>query len=284
MASHNLAKIEIEGLSVIGYSVAGEESVVAVPELDVCFDIGKAPDQIIPINNVLLTHGHIDHSAGIAYYLSHRNFCGQSPGTILAPGVLMEPIKQILSAWGQLDGTHVPAELVEVKPGDEYNVKPNLIARVFPTKHSRDSIGYTIIEKRKKLKPEYRELNGPQLVELKRQGIQIDDPLEFPLVTYLGDTQCIDYSQLDYVANSKILITECTFYIDDHLDRASAGRHIHINDFARMLEGLNNEHIIVTHVTQRTMLAEARKLLRKKLPGELVKKITFLMDYKNFRR
>ncbi len=284
MASHNLAKIEIEGLSVIGYSVAGEESVVAVPELDVCFDIGKAPDQIIPINNVLLTHGHIDHSAGIAYYLSHRNFCGQSPGTILAPPALMGPIRQILSAWGQLDGTNVPAELVEVKPGDEYNVKPNLIARVFPTKHSRDSVGYTIIEKRKKLKPEYRELNGPQLVELKRQGIPIDDPLEFPLVTYLGDTQCVDYSQLDYIANSKILITECTFYIDDHLDRASAGRHIHINDFAAMLEKLNNEHIIVTHVTQRTTLSEARKLLRKKLPSELVKKITFLMDYKNFRR
>ena len=284
MPSHNLAKIEIDDLTVIGYSVAGEESVVAVPELDVCFDIGKAPDQIIPINNVLLTHGHIDHSAGIAYYLSHRNFCGQSPGTILAPPVLMGPIRQILSAWGQLDGTNVPAELVDVKPGDEFQVKPNLIARVFPTKHSRDSVGYTIIEKRKKLKPEYRELNGPQLVELKRQGIQIDDPLEFPLVTYLGDTQCIDYSQLDYVANSKVLITECTFYIDDHLDRASAGRHIHINDFAAMLEKLNNEHIIVTHVTQRTMLSEARKLLRKKLPAELVKKITFLMDYKNFRR
>ena len=85
MPSHNLAHIKIEKLEIIGYSVAAEETVVAIPQLDVCFDIGKAPEQIISINNVLLTHGHMDHAAGIAYYLSNRNFIGQSPGRIYAP-------------------------------------------------------------------------------------------------------------------------------------------------------------------------------------------------------
>ena len=85
MPSHNLAHIQIGDLDIIGYSVGGEETVVAVPQLDVCFDIGKAPDQVISINHVLLTHGHIDHAAGFAYYLSHRQFDGQVPGTIVAP-------------------------------------------------------------------------------------------------------------------------------------------------------------------------------------------------------
>src|SRR4030042_1045068 len=98
MASHNLAYIKIDDLEIIGYSVAAEETVVAMPQLDVCFDIGKAPNQVISINNILLTHGHMDHAAGIAYYLSHRNFCGQSPGTILAPVNLIEPIKEIIDA------------------------------------------------------------------------------------------------------------------------------------------------------------------------------------------
>ena len=52
MPSHNLASIKIDDLEIIGYSVAGEETVVAIPQLDVCFDIGKAPDQIIPINHI----------------------------------------------------------------------------------------------------------------------------------------------------------------------------------------------------------------------------------------
>jgi ribonuclease Z len=280
MPSHNLARIEIDNLEIIGYSIAGEETVVAMPQLDVCFDIGKAPDQIIPINNVLLTHGHMDHAAGIAYYLSQRNFCGISAGTIVAPSNLLGPMRDIIDAWSKLDGSRIPARLVGVKPGDEHQIKPNLAARAFPTKHTRGSVGFTVIEKRKKLKPEYTGLTGPQIVELKKQGIEIDYPLEFPIVTYLGDTQYVDFSQLKYVADSKILIAECTFYEGEHTTRAKAGRHMHVDELAALLANLNNEHIIITHTTQRTPMYEIRKTLSKALPKNTYEKITLLMSRK----
>ena len=278
MPSHNLAQIKIGDLDIIGYSVAGEETVVAMPQLDVCFDIGKAPHQIISINHVLLTHGHMDHAAGIAYYLSHRNFSGQSPGTILAPSNLLGPIREIIDAWSRLDGNKVPAKLVGVKAGDEYQIKPNLFTRVFPTKHSRGSVGYTVIEKRKKIKPEYAKLTGPQIVELKKRGIEIDNPLEIPIVTYLGDTQNVDFSQLKYIVESKILIAECTFYETEHSVRAEAGRHIHINEFAELIEKLQNQHIIITHTTQRTPMREIRRILKETLPAEKYDKVILLMD------
>ncbi len=278
MPSHNLAHIKIDDLEIIGYSVAGEETVVAVPQLDVCFDLGKAPDQIIPINHILLTHGHMDHAAGIAYYLSQRNFCGISTGTILAPKNLLPPMKEIINAWSRLDGNKIPANLVGVKPGDEYRIKPNLFTRVFPTKHSRGSVGYTVIEKRKKLKTEYKGLTGPQIVELKKQGVEIDYPLEIPIVTYLGDTQYVDFSRLKYIAESKILIAECTFYEGEHSGRAEAGRHMHIDEFADLLERLNNEHIIITHITQRTPMREIRKILKDALPKDKYDRITLLMS------
>jgi ribonuclease Z len=277
MPSHNLAEIKIGDLDIIGYSVAGEETVVAMPQLDVCFDIGKAPNQVISINHILLTHGHMDHAAGIAYYLSHRNFSGQSPGTILAPGNLLGPIREIIDAWSRLDGNKVPADLVGVKAGDEYQIKPNLFTRVFPTKHSRGSVGYTVIEKRKKIKPEYAKLTGPQIVELKKQGIEIDNPLEIPIVTYLGDTQNVDFSQLKYIVESKILIAECTFYETEHSGRAEAGRHIHINEFAELIEKLQNQHIIITHTTQRTPMRDIRRILKETLPAEKYDKIILLM-------
>jgi len=280
MASHNLARIEIDDLEIIGYSVAGEETVVAMPQLDVCFDVGKAPDQIISINNILLTHGHMDHAAGIAYYLSHRDFCGQSPGTILAPENLLGPIRDVIEAWSRLDGNKMSANLVGVKAGDEYQIKPNLFTRVFPTKHSRGSVGYSVIEKRKKLKPEYTQLTGPQIVELKKQGIEIDYPLEIPIVTYLGDTQYVDFSQLKYVVESKILIAECTFYDVEHTGRAEAGRHMHINEFTALIEKLQNEHIVITHTTQRTPMGQIRKILKEALSLEKYDKIILLMDRK----
>lgn len=281
MASHNLAHIRIDEMDIIGYSVAGEETVVAIPQLDVCFDIGKAPDQVISIKNVLLTHGHMDHAAGLAYYLSHRNFCGQKPGTILAPANLIEPIREIIGAWSRLDGNKLPANLVGVRPGDEHQIKPNLFVRVFPTKHSKGSVGYSVIERRKKLKPEYKQLTGPQIVELKKQGVEIDYPLEIPIVTYLGDTQYVDFSQLKYVAESRLLIIECTFYEVDHAGRAEAGRHMHINEFAELIEKMNNEYIVITHTTRRTPIRQIRKILKEILCEEKYAKAVLLMDKKS---
>lgn len=284
MPSHNLARVQIDDLDVIGYSIGGEETVVAVPQLDVCFDIGKAPDQVISINHVLLTHGHMDHSAGFAYYLSNRNFSGMAPGTIVAPATLIPAMREILAAWGHLDGNRIPANLVGIRPGEEHQVKPNLFARAFPTKHSAGSVGFCVLEKRKKLKPEFLELTGPQIVELKKQGIQIDYPVEIPLVSYLGDTQYVDFCQLDYIVNSKILIAECTFYEEGHADRAEAGRHMHINELAQLLSGMKNEHIIITHTTQRTPMQEVRRVLEEALPPEVCAKTTILMDRKRRAR
>ena len=278
MPSHNLAHIKIDDLEIIGYSVAGEETVVAIPQLDVCFDIGKAPDQVIPINHVLLTHGHMDHTAGFAYYLSQRNFCGIAAGTIVAPKNLLKPIREIINSFSRLDGNEIPANIIGVKPGDEHQIKPNLFARVFPTKHSNGSVGYCIIEKRKKLKTEYTNLSGPQIVELKKQGVEIDYPIDIPIATYLGDTQYVDFSQLKYITESKILIAECTFYEDEHIDRAEAGKHMHINEFAKLLDKMQNEHIIITHTTQRTPMHEIRKILKNAISKDKYEKIKLLVS------
>ena len=80
-----MAIVKTPYFHVLGYSVAGEESVIQIPELNINFDIGKCPRPALTADFCLLTHGHIDHSAGIPYYLSQRFFQGMNPGTILCP-------------------------------------------------------------------------------------------------------------------------------------------------------------------------------------------------------
>ena len=118
--------------------------------------------------------------------------------------------------------------------------------------------------------------------ELKKQGITIDYTLEFPIVTYMGDTSYTDFSQIDYIAKSKILIIECTFFLDEHRDRADAGKHMHIDEFAGLIEKMENEHVIVTHLSQRIGVGQAKSILRKSLTPECYKKTTLLMDRKWF--
>ena len=49
-----------------GVSIAGEMSIVHIPELDICFDIGQCPRNALTAPYVALSHGHMDHSAAIS--------------------------------------------------------------------------------------------------------------------------------------------------------------------------------------------------------------------------
>ncbi len=96
-----LVKKELAGIGIIGLSLAGEETVIAAPELNVCFDIGRAPREVISIDNVCLSHGHMDHAAGVAYYLSQRGFIGNAGGRVIVHRTLAQSLQK---AHGNLGG------------------------------------------------------------------------------------------------------------------------------------------------------------------------------------
>jgi len=52
---------------------------------------------------------------------------------------------------------------------------------------------------------------------------------------------------------------------------------MHIDEFTKLLSKLQNEHIIVTHTTQRTPMREIRRILKDAMPKDKYDKITLLM-------
>lgn len=276
----SLVEHELGGIRLLGFSLAGEESVVAAPELNVCFDVGRAPREIISVDHVLLTHGHMDHAAGLAYYFSQRNFIGTAPGTALVPAALDRPIRELMRVWGDIEGHVSPANIVPMNPGEQFEIRRGLVARTFALSHGVPALGFTIIDVRLKLKPELADKTGPELVELKKQGVEIQYTLEVPLVTYCGDTAEGPFLELDMVRKARVLILECTFFDPDHIRRAKAGKHMHARDLARILPRLDNEFVLLTHVTRRTALRHARQTLTNLVYPELMTNVHFLMEGK----
>ena len=271
-------------IKLIGYSLAGEETVVAAPELNVCFDVGRAPQEILSIDHVFLTHGHMDHAAGLAYYFSQRNFVGNAPGTVLCPKSLVGPIKDLMRVWAGIEGHLSPHKLVGMSAGDTFEIRRGLLAKAFDVNHRVAALGFSIIDVRHKLKAEYANLSGPQLVELKKQGTAIEHKVEVPLIAYCGDTAEGGWLELDIVRQAKVLVMECTFFDAEHVRRAREGYHLHVRDVARMLMKLPNEHIVLHHLTRRTPMAEAKRLLASLVDPAVLARVTFLMDYKKMSK
>jgi ribonuclease Z len=280
------------GVRILGASLAGEESFLVAPELNLAFDVGRAPREVIAVDHVFLTHGHMDHAAGIAYYFAQRMFLDNDPGHLYLPEGLVEPVRELLRVWGEIDGHEPPANIHSATPGQDHQIRRDLVVRTFRVNHPCrrnhrgmiDGLGFAAIEVRRKLKEEYRDLPGPRLVELKQQGVEITRRIELPLVAYCGDTAPGDFLDLDHVRNAQVLLLECTFIDPEHLERARAGYHFHISYLREVLPRLKNERIVLTHMSRRSIFAEAQRQLQKELGSAADERVTFLMDARYRRR
>ena len=278
--SQKFGKLGFGALTIIGYSVAGEETVVQVPELGVCFDVGRAPQFALSSDLLCITHGHMDHLAGIGYFVSQRHFLGMKPATILLPADLARPVDDLLRCWQRIERQVSPYTLVPMEPGDFHEVRKDFGIRALRTHHGGSSLGFACISVREKLKPDYHDRSGPDLANMRRAGVEIQYRVEVPLVTYLGDTGPGPVFEHPDVVNAGILITECTFYDPEHRRKSREGRHLHVAQLAEILPSLRNGHVVILHVSRRTGLARAKRWLTKAF-GPIPVNVHFLMDLKD---
>lgn len=286
------AEFEYDNLRILGRSLAGEETYIVLPEYGVAFDVGRAPREVVHADHVFLSHGHIDHSAGIAYYFSQRWFLDNAPGNLYVAEPLREPVERLLRVWGDIDGNPPPGNVHTVRAGVDVPLRKDLIVRPFAVNHGSRSLsgvswpalGFALIEVRHKLKDEFQGLSGPELVEIKKQGREITRRVEMPLVAFCGDTAPGPFLELEFVRRSKVLLIECTFIEPDDIRRARAGGHMHLRDIAGALPRLENERILLTHLSRRSLLADAIRAVDASLGDAARERVTFLMQHRPRRR
>jgi ribonuclease Z len=266
-----------------GTSVAGEATTLMVPELDVCFDMGAPLRCALASKYVALTHGHMDHIGGLAYYASQRQFQGMGEGTIVCDKRIAPDVHKMMRGYNDLERQKTPYQLIELDENEELEVKNNIFLRGFATEHTSPSFGWTLVEKRSKLKPELVGLPQEKLRELKDRGQEITNTLEVPLIANTGDTLPGPHLVRDDVRKAQVVVSECTFFEPEHKGRAKIGMHLHIDDIAEWSRVLECEALILVHVSRRTNITYARKRLDDLLSGESRERVHLLMDHRACR-
>ncbi|UCD75485.1 MAG: hypothetical protein JSV91_00930 [Phycisphaerales bacterium] len=267
-----------------GISVAGEQTMVQVPELDVAFDIGMCPRIALSSPYVALSHGHMDHVGGLPYYFSQRMFQRMGVGNCVCHAATADSILAMMRSWIDLEQQQTPHNVIGLEPDEQVEVKNNIFLRAIETSHTVPAMGYALVERRHKLKEEFFDLPQERLRELKAEGVQITRSLEIPLVAYAGDTELGPYLFRDEFANAKIVITECTFFDPDHRSRATVGKHLHVDDIVKLLQIWRAEAVVLIHLSRRTNMLDSRRRLVELAGSEQAGRVHFLMDHYSNRR
>jgi ribonuclease Z len=266
-----------------GVSVAGEEAVVHVPELDLAFDVGLCPRPVLTAGTVCLSHAHMDHVAALPYWFSQRNFQKLGTGRVLCHPRLVKPLEAMMATWVDLERQKTPHEIVGLEPGVDFQIRPNVFVRGIEVSHSAPSLGFVVLERRSKLKDEFHGLPQDRLRDLKAAGTEITRMMEIPLIAYTGDTEMGPFLLRDEFVNAQIVITECTFFDPEHRDRAKVGKHLHVEDIRNLIQTWKAPNIVVVHVSRRTNMSYARERLME-AAGEHAERVHLLMDHRTNRQ
>lgn len=258
-----------------GRSRAGHETYFRIRDLGVAMDIGRCPDLIVPMDHVFITHTHLDHSAGIAFYAGQRRLQKLDAGTIYVPAESAEDVRELMAVQARLTGAEVQTSLniIGVSAGEEVRFARNHVMRAFAASHRVAARAYELIEKRHHLREEFAGLSSDAIARLKREGVSIDEPYERSLLFYTGDTDRALLENCAPLFRSEVLLIECSFLADGHQDRAAQYRHIHIDDIAEFAGRFENELIVLTHFSRRYANDDIRREARRRLPGALHERI-----------
>lgn len=268
-----------KNVRLIGYSMAGITTSLAMPDADVIFDVAQGLPYQTNISNILLSHGHMDHASGLPYLLGQKAMQGQTTPTVYMPRELVAPMREMMRIWERIEDHSYQYRFVGVDGATSSEtpaqpLKNPYVFRPFPTFHRVPSVGYTVFERRKRLKGEYKDLDREALIDLRRQGIDPDEMSEEPLVSFTGDTQIEFLDGAPWVKKSKVLVTEVT-YLDSAktIDNTRHWGHLHLDELIPRLDSLKCEKLVLIHISARYTTKRVLEILEDRVPEHWKTKI-----------
>lgn len=254
-------RVDAAGIAIEGVSVAGRESFYKVPAFHVLLEFGRAPEDTVSYSTVCLTHGHLDHAAGLAHHASRRRLDGMPGARIFAPEDAVPDLEGWLAFSQRLENVDYGLHVTPASPGAAFRLRNDLELKVLPGRHRVASVGYLFSEIKHKLKDEFHELPGEKIAALRAAGTEVTRREEIPLLAYTGDCGSTIFDAAPELFTARVLLIECSFVLPEDRDRARTYAHLHLQDFLDRAADFRNEAVVLTHFSQRYSVEEIRSAL-----------------------
>ena len=117
-------------------------------------------------------------------------------------------------------------------------------------------------------------MSGDQIRDLRYSGIDVSGEVRTPIVCYCGDTAPEGLDADPAIYQSKILITEMTFFRPEHRrDKIHKFGHTHLDDLLERADKFQNELIILGHFSTRYHDRQVKAAIEKRLPEHLRERV-----------
>lgn len=249
-----------------------------LPDWRLLIDAGDGVTQqlgykIRKIDTVALTHAHRDHIGGLLQVINQR---GEMDSFAVAHPCGSSSFRQLEAFASKFNpGTSGNAVWHALEEGDDVpGTSGDRLIKSFRTRHYANdapanpprSLGYHLIWRKQKVRPEYRDLAQAELdairAELGREGIT--ETVDEKWITVGGDGCPLEPTA---VAGAKLLLHEATFLSPDDYDADEASEdvgHVHslVEDAIRVARDAGVPRLVLYHISTRYTDAEIRDAVR----------------------
>lgn len=243
---------------ITGYSTALFATWIFIEELGLLFDAGDGVSANLlqksqKIKHVFISHADRDHLGGLLQFNQLNARAGFPRIYYPADAGSFPALKSFLE---QFDPHVNSIPWMPIRSQMELKIKGNYYVKSIRNNHmivapeASKSLSYLVIEKKNKIKPEYKGLPGKAIAALVKERGQeyVTNTVREQIIGYSGDTPVENYDRWD---NTKILIHEATF-LDDHKGlNTKEHQHSRLDEVIKMAASIKLEKLILMHFSTR---------------------------------
>lgn len=260
-----------QNLTLTGRSRAAWHTSFVIPQLNVLLDAGLVVNHLRP-KHIFLTHGHSDHTL-----LSPAFMSGDEPPDVICPKEMKDVFEtyvwgaRILDKGGLVTTDESKENWIEdgekrhlrknhvthaLAPGDMFPLKQqkeNITATVFACDHTVPSNGYLFTRTTHRLHPDLADSPPEKLKALKKEGKEITAPHDVPIFAFLGDgtAKTLASSPQWLKDGVKVVITECSFLVEEHRAQAEKTKHTLWQDLEPVIRKWPDTVFVLIHFSLR---------------------------------